>query len=252
MRHPNTHFEVLPLIMGSLFLCQCQCRSVHEASTGGAANNPQLFVQVMLDDVERSAPWKERPPSHAEPASCDVINTWLSCLEFDKRTDHPKALLLRARNGDSLALAKLGSYVMQHNPHWGYRFEVERMQALRRGVKGVTRYYGETKEARRALEDRRLIEEAVRQMEKRAESDSLACAVALYQFCGSLNETGESLPWGGNEELSAKWLERVYQLAGKKAFAAIVSDEVARMGLVQAEFRTGKYYPHTPPGWTPQ
>ncbi len=130
-----------------------------------------------------------------------------------------------------------------------------RMLGSHRGIKGIARYYAFTKMTWRLKEERIIIERAIREMEGEVEKGCWLYALALYQFCGSLSETGKCLPWGDNRGLSAKWLEIVYYDKGGEVLRNVVKNEAARLGhssVARRMLSEGKvYYPHTPDGWKP-
>jgi len=231
-------------------LCHCQS---HQSSTITAAQS-SVFEKSMMDDVEKKRLWETRPKVKTTPADAKVGGGTIEIppeQTFQPGVDDPWVLLAQAREGRIGAWGKLGDYVTsQSNPDPAIWHEVSRRAALGQGIYGVARYYGESKGNWRASKDRRAIEQAVRQMERQALNGQWTYAVALYKFLGVLDRrTDVHLPWGGNEELSGKWLEIIYKTAGKKAFDNVIKDEVSSTGR---RVEPGVvYYPHTPEGWKP-
>jgi hypothetical protein len=208
------------------------------------------YASEILSDVYRKKPWLRRSSSGGETiydSKAVAERRWK--FEFKKGKDDPNDLLSAARTGDLLALGKLEYYYTQVNENWRFRFEVKKMMALRRGVGGIAGFYVECKSNKRRSRESRLIEQAIKTIEVEALRGSLAHAAALYQFCGSLDQVGETLPGGDIKILAEKWLERVFIIGGEEAFSNVVKYELMRMGLVQSEFLKGDYFPHTRSDW---
>lgn len=244
-----TSIRIALTVLAAGWFCHCNCLTRPNCDVG--KNDSRIFIEAIINDVERNTPWKRSKPSNDEIESPTVVQHRLLGLEFDKNMESPNDLLIRARKGDKVAMAKLESYIMQHDPTWTYRFEVQRMLALLRGIDGIARYYTKTKNQQRLFKDRRLIERSIRDIEHEALHGNWIYAIALYQFCGSLSQMGERLPWGDNQALSAKWLEKIYQLKGRDVFVSVVKNEAKRMGFSQNKFLDGTFYPHTPCDWAP-
>ncbi len=172
---------------------------------------------------------------------------------FEYRPDEDVAgtLLAEARKGNAVAMSKLEFYVREFEPNWSHRFELKKMQALRRGVAGIARFYSETRQARALRIERRAIELALQQIEGDAEQGSLIDAVVFYQFCGSLAETKHELPGRSNLGASAKALELIASHSGISVMKKVAASEALRLGFAQQQFLNGDYYPHTPEGWAP-
>lgn len=250
LRHPVLDMKKLlvtlltaPLVLGS----SCQSQS-YQTPSASDPNNSLVFEKCMMNDVKKNKPWVRPKPSHEDISRGPLIVSKND--EFQKGIDDPRKLLVRAREGDNQAMAKLQDYVSyERNPDRAVRLEFERMSALGQGIDGIARYYAENKGNSRMSKDCRLIEQSLRHMESEALGGNWVYAVALYQFLGSLNQRAEHLPWGGNDELSAKWLELIHKLAGKQTFDAVVTTEAARMG--QSRNLNGTFFPHAPEGWKP-
>ena len=205
-------------------LCQCQVTTTSIQSS--------VFENRMMDDVRRNKPWVpyvfEQTGEDKRVGGGPVVVT--SEDTFQERVDDPQILLAKARSGDSQAGRKLQDYVAEHsNPNPTIAFEFERLAALSQGIYGIGHYYAEHRGVKTS-KDRKSIEQAIRRMEIKALNGDWIYAVALYQFLGAVNQRGGRLPWGKNEELSAKWLGIIYKSTNKLAFETIVDREAMRMG----------------------
>ena len=237
-----------PLVaIAASFLCQCQ--SYHHESS---ISNALVFEECMINDLKKDKPWESNKPGNGNIIQGQIIASKTD--SFHDGVDDPHELLVCARkgNGSDQATGKLQDYVTQHpHPDLSICLEFERMWALRHGIDGVARYYTKNKGSWKASKDRRSIEEAIHTMESKAVAGNWIYAVALYEFMGSLDQVGGSLPWGQNKELSARWLETIYKSADREAFNAVVINEALQTGHAQKQYLDGTYFPHMPEGWKP-
>lgn len=240
------------LVIAQFALCGlntgCATRQIGEEHNQQSAN---AYVDAIMKDVSQSMPWKSREPSNDDTNDPEYWIAKERKYQFKKGEEDINELLIQARAGNEVAMGKLEFYFTQLNVNWTCRFEVQKMLALRRGITEIARFYADVKHIRKQSREARLIEQALEILEGKAMRGNLIHAVALYQFCGSLEQVGETLPLGENKTLSAKWLEQVHKTGGQKVFKEVVKNEAMRMGYAQSRYLDGSYFPHTPIGWKP-
>ncbi len=224
------------------------CGSLNEADTSLVAE--RSYVAVMLEAVRKETPWQASGSGSAVVMRPETWRKLQKKYEFRQGIDDPYSLLQQARAGDSVAMVKLESF-LHTEKRWPYRFEVYRMLAFRRGVSGIAKFYVELKSANALRRERRAIERGTDLLMDEATRGSVPHAIALYQFCGSITEMGESFPLGNTKAISAKCLDIIDSRGGSRLLRNVATNEAMRLGFAQSHFLSGEYYPHTPPGWQP-
>ncbi len=227
----------------------CQATKTAPAAEVSAS----IYREALRASVIRDQPWKPMRVTREETEDPLVWRNRMYRYEYRPGKDDAGSLLEAARKGDALAMGKLDFYVREFDPKWSHRFELKKMQAMRRGLKGIAIFYSETRQTRRLRSDRRAIELALQQIEDEAERGSLTDAVVLYQFCGTLAETKHEMPECSNLSASAKALELIAAHHGSRVLKNVAAFEAVRLGQGRERQRSlsGSYYPHTPQGWSP-
>ncbi len=90
--------RILVIAVFASLLCGCQSHFMSNAQVD--IKKCQIYIDIMMCDLEKGRLWIECKPSNKDTADPRLIHEKLRVLEYEKNIDDPQELLARARAGD--------------------------------------------------------------------------------------------------------------------------------------------------------